>query len=469
MEQVEQFKKRKGKREIDMTEGKLFPKILAFSLPLIATGVLQLLFNAADMMVVGKFVGDIALASVGATASIINLLVTLFMGLSIGAGIMMSRHYGAKNPQKCFELVHTAMPLSLILGIVVALIGFFVAPEMLHWVNTPEECLPLSALYLSIYFIGTPFVMIYNFGAAILRAIGDTLRPLIFLAIAGVVNVVVNVITVVGFNMGVAGVAYATITSQAISAVLVGITLIREKGVARYEIKKSKFYKRSLIDVLKLGIPSGLQGALFSVSNLIIQSTINGIGPIAMSANTASANLEGFVYIAMNSVSNTAATAVGQNYGAGDFKRVRSAAINCVVFSVAFSLSLSMILLLFQNLLISLYISTPESIELAKLRMSIILPTYFLCGVMDLMSNSMRGMGYSLLPMIITLIGTCVFRILWVYLVFPLNPVYKNVILSYPISWLITATISVLVFILLFRRKKKRAELSAKLVEQAQI
>lgn len=455
MEEIVGERKRKSSREIDMTKGKLFPKIVAFSLPLIATGVLQLLFNAADIIVVGQFVGDGAVAAVGATSATINLMINLFMGLALGAGIIMSRYYGSKNKERCFELVHTAMPLSLILGITIAVVGSVFAPQILKLIKTPEECIDQSTLYLAIYFLGSPFLMVYNFGAAILRAIGDTVRPLIFLTIAGVMNVLVNVILVVIFNLGVAGVAYATVTSQCVSAILVVIVLLKEKGIAKYSIGQSKIKKRTLAEILRLGIPSGLQGALFSISNLLIQSTINGFGEIVVAANTASVSLEGFVYISMNAIAQTSSTVVGQNFGAGNFDRIKRAVRTCLVYSVATSLLVSAVILLLQKPLLGLYLSTDQAVEWACVRITIVLPTYFMLGIMDLLSNSMRGMGSSVMPMIITLIGACLFRIAWIYVVFPFNRVYSNVILSFPASWVITAAVDFIAFVLLFRKKRK--------------
>ena len=455
MEEVISEKKRKSSREIDMTSGRLFPKIVAFSLPLIATGVLQLLFNAADIIVVGQFVNDGAVAAIGATSTTVNLMINLFMGLAMGAGVLMSRYFGSKNGERCHELVHTAMPLSLILGLTIAVVGYFVSPHLLRLINTPEECIEQSTLYLKIYFIGSPFLMVYNFGAAILRAIGDTVRPLIFLTIAGVMNIIVNVVSVVVFDLGVAGVAYATITSQAVSAILVVITLIKENGVAKYIVKHSQISKRTLLEIVALGVPSGLQGTLFSISNLLIQSTINGFGELVVAANTAAVSLEGFVYIAMNAISHTSSTVVGQNYGAGDFDRIKKAALTCTIYSVALSLLISGTILLLQQQLLSLYLSTDEAIKWACIRLNIILPTYFVLGIMDLLSNSMRGMGSSVIPMILTLIGACLFRIAWIYTIFPLNPIYDNVILSFPASWIVTLIAFIIAFISLFNSKKR--------------
>ena len=446
----------KAKREVDMTKGLLLPKILKFALPLMATGVLQLLFNAADMVVVGRFVGDVALGAVGATSNIVNLLVNLFMGLSIGAGVVMAKHYGAKKEDAAQELVHTAMPLSLILGVVVLIIGLIVARPMLVLLKTPENCLPLSHEYLSIYFLGVPFLMVYNFGASILRAIGDTVRSLIYLTIAGVLNVIVNLITVIVFEMGVAGVAYATITSQGVSCLLVLICIMREKGYARFNIKKCAIRKKSLLSILRFGVPSGIQSALFSISNSVIQSTVNSFGETALAANTAAQGLEGFVFVVMNAVATTASTAVGQNYGAGNLDRIKASVKRCVLCSVLFSASVSLIMFILRKPLISLYTTNEEAIAIAAERMTIILATYFFFGLMDVFTQSMRGMGYSVIPMIIVLFGTCIFRILWIYIIFPFNPVYQNVILSYSVSWILTLIISIFVFLYLFAKRKKQ-------------
>ena len=446
----------KAQREIDMTEGKLLPKILAFALPLMATGVLQLLFNAADMIVVGRFVGDTALAAVGSTSNVVNLLVNLFMGLSIGAGIVMAKHYGAKKQQDAHELVHTAMPLSLILGIMVFALGSSVATPLLELLNTPESCLPLASTYLTIYFFGAPFLMVFNFGASIFRAVGDTVRPLIYLTIGGVLNVIVNLVCVLVFNLGVAGVAYATVASQLVSAILVLRAMIIDSGYARYEIKKSKIKKKPLLNILRLGIPSGIQGSLFSISNSLIQSTVNSFGETVLAANTASQGLEGFVFIIMNSISTTAATAVGQNYGAGKIERIKASILRCLACSAVMALTVSGVMFLLREPLLSLYTTNQAAIDIAVERMAIILGTYFFFGLMDVFSQSMRGLGFSVTPMLIVLFGTCAFRIAWIYFIFPLKPVYLSVIWSYAASWILTLIIAFGVFLLLYKKRKEQ-------------
>ncbi|MBQ7407780.1 MAG: MATE family efflux transporter [Clostridia bacterium] len=455
-EQVRSVKKVSSPREIDMTSGNLFPKILAFSLPLMATGILQLLFTAADMMVVGKYVGDVALAAVGATNSLVTLLVNFFIGLSLGAGVMMSKHYGAKDANSASKLLHTAMPVSLISGILVTFVGLFYSKDLLLLMKTPEECLPLSIEYLSIYFLGSPFNLVFNFGAAMQRATGDTVRPLIFLTIGGVLNVIVNLISVIAFNLGVVGVAYATITSQAVSAVLVVVSLIRSNGFIRLNLKKLAIKKTPLLNILKIGLPSGLQASLFSISNVIIQSTINEFGQIVVAGNTAAVGIEGFVYTVMNSISQSAVTAIGQNYGAGDYTRIKQAIKKCLLFVVAAGLGAGILLFLLKKPLISLYTSSAQSAQVAYSRMTVILLTYFLLGIMDVFNNGMRGMGVSVLPMIIVLVGTCALRVAWIYIIFPLKPEYLSVVLSYPVSWLITSIVGVVAFSIVYRMRKKQ-------------
>ena len=446
----------KTRHEVDMTTGSILPKIMKFALPLMATSVLQLLFNTADMMVVGQFVGDIALAAVGATSNIVHIMVNFFIGLSVGAGVVMARRYGAKNEDGAKELVHTAMPLSLLLGVCICVLGIFFADPLLRMLDTPENVFPLSSLYLKIYFMGAPFLMIYNFGASILRAIGDTVRPLIYLTIAGIMNVAVNIVTVTVFNMGVEGVAYATVTSQAVSAVLVLICMLKEKGYARFEVRKSAIRMQTLGQILKMGVPSGIQTSLTSVSSAIIQKTINGFGDVALAGNTAAQNVEAFAFVIMAAVASAAATAVGQNYGAGNMERIKKAVFRCLICSFGVFACMFTVVYLLREPLILLFVKNPQSIEIAKQRIVIVCGTCFMFGLIDVLTQSMRGMGFSTLPMLITLVGTCVLRVVWVYTLFPLTPVYGNAIFSYPVSWIITLAVSALVFIFVFALRKKQ-------------
>ncbi len=442
-------------REIDMTTGKLFPNILRFAVPLMATGVLQLLFSTADMIVVGSFVGQTEFSAVGSTASLVTLIVNFFIGLSMGAGIAMSNAYGAKNDEEGSRIMSTSVPLAIISGAIITVFGLIFCRQMLELMDTPENCMPHAEEYLNIYFCGAIFNLLYNFGAAILRATGDTIRPLIFLAGAGLLNVAVNLITVLVFDMGVAGVAYATIASQAVSCVLVMIALVKNKGFVKLEVKKIRIYGKTLKRILMLGIPSGLQNSLFALSNVIIQKTINGFGEVTIAGNTAARELEGFVYTMMNAVANTAVTAVGQNYGANNFERIKKSVTQCVLTAAGVGIVGGGIILLFHDFFIGLYTKNSMAEEVAFNRMILFLGTYFLCGIMDVLNCSMRGIGSSVLPMVIVLIGTCVFRIIWVYFVFPLKPDYMFVIWSYPISWIMTAFAGLIAFIIVYKRKKR--------------
>ena len=453
-------------REIDMTRGKLFPNILKFAVPLMATGVLQLLFSTADMIVVGSFVGQTEFSAVGSTASLVTLIVNFFIGLSMGSGIAMSNAYGAKNSDEGSRIMHTSIPLAVISGVLVTVLGLLFCKQMLVLMDTPDNCMPHAEEYLSIYFCGAVFNLVYNFGAAILRATGDTVRPLIFLAIAGVLNVIVNLVSVLVLGMGVAGVAYATIASQAISAVLVTVALVKNKGFVHLEFKKLHIYLKTLKKILRLGVPSGLQNSLFALSNVIIQKTINGFGEITIAGNTAARELEGFIYTMMNAVANTAVTAVGQNYGANDFKRIKTSVIQCVFTAAGVGIIGGGIVLLLHNFFIGLYTQDPVSQEVAFNRLCLFLGTYFLCGIMDVLNCSMRGIGSSLLPMIIVLIGTCVFRIIWIYLIFPLNPTYMFIIWSYPISWVMTSTAGLIAFCIVYKRKKRDMQVAPSEVKQ---
>lgn len=446
--------------EIDMTEGKLFPKILKFALPLMATGILQLLFNAADMIVVGSLVNDTALAAVGSTSSLVNLLVNFFIGLSMGAGIAMSNAYGAKDKEAGSRILHTSMPLAFISGVFITIIGLVFAKDILIIMDTPDSCLPLACEYLDIYFCGAVFNLIYNFGASVLRATGDTVRPLVFLTIAGILNVIVNLVSVIVFKMGVAGVAYATIASQCVSAILITITLIKNDGYVKLSFKKLHIHKKELTTILKLGVPSGLQNSLFSLSNVLIQKNVNHFGETYMAGNTTAMQLEAFVYTIMNAVANTSVTAIGQNYGAKNFDRIKHSIIECVLFAATVGLVGGAIILLCHDFLIKLYTTSPESSAVAYERMKLFLSTYFLCGIMDVMNCSMRGLGCSVLPMVIVLIGTCVLRIFWLYFILPLNPVYIFIIVSYPVSWLLTAIAGGIAFAIMFKKKRRAYNLA---------
>ena len=453
------------KYEMDMTEGALLPKVLMFSLPLIASGILQLLFNAADMVVVGRWAGKECLAAVGSTGSLINLMVNVFIGLSVGGSVAVARSFGAGDPAAVHKAVHTAMSLAIIAGVAVGLIGFAFCRPLLKMMDNPV--LDLATTYMKIYFLGMPFNMVYNFGASILRAVGDTKRPLIYLTIAGVVNVILNLILVIIFHMNVAGVAIATVVSQAVSAVLVVICLMRSHGVVHLDVKELRIHKRQLIDIARVGLPAGLQGSLFSISNVLIQSSVNSFGEVVVAANSAGGNLEGFVYTAMNAIHQAALTFASQNLGAGKIRRVRRSVGVCLLTVLVIGLTLGNLMLLFGEPLLSLYLDDPAAIDPATgvtvlaygmKRLTWMLPLYCLCGLMDVAVGTLRGVGYSIMPMIVSLTGACLFRVVWILTVFAMNPTLDILYASYPISWALTFGVHMLCYFLIARKKLARLE-----------
>ncbi len=450
-------KKNTKKYEIDMCSGPLLGKILLFYVPLMLSGVLQLLFNAADIAVAGRFAGNEALAAVGSTSSLTNLLVNLFIGLSVGANVLVSRFYGAGQTEELKSMVQTAIATSVIGGVLLVFVGFFVSRPALALMGTPEDVIAHSVVYMRIYFAGMPFMMAYNFGAAVLRAVGDTRRPLYYLLIAGVINVALNLLFVIAFSMGVAGVALATVVSQAISAFLVLRCLIRADSVYRLELKGLRIAKDKLLKMVQIGIPAGLQGALFSISNVLIQSSVNSFGSVAMAGNTAGSNLEGFVYTSMNAFYQSAISFCGQNYGAREYRRVGKALAICEFLVVAAGLILGNGAYLFSGTLLKLYSPDPEVIAYGVLRMSYICTLYFLCGMMDVMVGALRGMGYSIMPMLVSLTGACLFRVVWIYTVFRQVHTLECLYISYPISWALTFAVHLVCFLVVYRRLLKKS------------
>lgn len=438
--------------EMNMCEGPLLPKILSFTFPLIASGVLQLMFNAADMIVAGRYAGPIALAAVGATSSLINLLINVFMGLSVGANVLVAHYYGAKREKDLSDTIHTSITLSLICGIILLFIGLILSEPLLRLMGTPEDVLPHSVDYMRIYFLGMPVMLLYNFGSAILRAVGDTKRPLYYLTFAGVINVLFNLFFVIKLSMGVKGVAYATVISQTISAFLIIRCLIKNTGMCNLSLRKLCIKWDKTKRIMRVGLPAGFQGAVFSISNVLIQSSVNSFGSIAVAGNTAASNLEGFVYNSMNAFSQTAISFSGQNMGAHKIDRVKRTAVLCQICVFATGLILGMAGFIFGGSLLSIYTTEQTVIEFGLKRMSIIFTTYFLCGMMDSMVGSLRGMGYSIMPMIVSLLGACVFRIIWIFTIFRANPTPQILYVSYPISWGLTFTIHLICFLICYRQ-----------------
>lgn len=433
--------------EIDMCNGPLLGKILTFAIPLMLSGILQLLFNAADIVVVGRFTGKEALAAVGSTGALINLLINVFIGLSIGTNVLVAQYIGARDPKNVSETVHTSILASLICGTVMIFVGIFLAEPLLTLMGTPDDVLSQAALYMRIYFIGMPALMLYNFGAAILRALGDTQRPLLFLMIAGVVNVIFNLIFVIIFNLGVAGVAIATVMSQVISSVLVLICLLRADGMYKVYWRRLRIHKDKLLQMMRIGLPAGMQGAIFSISNVLIQSSINSFGSVAMAGSTAASNIEGFVYTSMNSVYQANLSFTSQNVGARKYSRVNRITFLCIGVVTVIGVVLGVGATLAGNTLLRIYNSDADVIAYGMERMRLVCMPYFLCGLMDVMVGSMRGLGYSILPMIVSLAGACGLRVLWIFTVFAADRSLDILFLSYPVSWAVTALVHMICFV----------------------
>lgn len=451
-------KNKEKKNEIDMCNGSILPKMLSFALPLMCSSMLQLLFNAADTIVVGRFAGDASLAAVGATTALINLLVNLFVGLSVGANVLAARDYGAKKEDELQKTIHTSMLISVLSGIVLTIIGVLFTKNILIIMNTPDDVLNLAAVYLRVYFLGMTATMIYNFGSAILRAVGDTKRPLYYLLISGIINVILNLVFVIIFRMDVAGVGLATAISQCISAFLIVKCLINEKGMMKLYIRKLHIYKDKLIEILKVGLPAGFQGVLFALSNVIIQSSINGFGKTVVAGNSAAASIEGFVYVAMNAFYQAAISFTGQNIGAGRTDRIKKILICSEGCVIVVGIVLGNLAYIAGRPLLSIYSSNSKVIDAGLVRMSIISVTYALCGMMDVMVGMLRGMGYSIMPMIISLIGVCGLRILWLATIFKIEKyhVVETVFLSYPITWIITIAAYVICYALVYKKVVKK-------------
>ena len=441
---------------MDMTEGPLTTKIIKFTIPVMLTGILQLLFNTADVIVVGRFTGKTALAAVGSTGSLINLLVSLFMGLSIGTNVLVARYQGAKDDKAVSETVHTSIALGIVGGLILLIIGVVATRPLLEMMATPEDVIDQSTLYMRILFFGMPLNLILNFGAAILRAIGDTKRPLYYLTIAGVINLFLNIFLVTVFSLGVAGVAIATVISEGVSCVLILLCLKHETGAIRLYFNRIKINPSKCVDIMKIGLPAGLQGCIFSISNVLIQSSVNSFGSTVMAGNTAASNIEGFVYVSMNSLHQTCISFTSQNFGAGKFKRIKKVLINCLIIVAITGLVLGNSAYFFGKFLLSAYNNEAEVISYGLIRLSIISTMYFLCGLMDVMVGAMRGIGYSILPMIVSLVGACGLRIVWIYTVFVKFRTLDILFISYPVTWTITFLSHLVCYYIVTRKYKDK-------------
>jgi len=449
---------RRRQYNIDMCSGTLWNKILLFAVPLMVSSLLQLLFNAADVVVVGRFAGKEALAAVGSNTSLINLMINMFVGLSVGTNVVVARDLGARRMDDIKRSVHTAITLALISGVVMMVLGVVLVRQLLILVSSPADVIDLAAVYLRIYFCGMPANLLYNFGAAILRAQGDTQRPLYYLTGAGVINVVLNLILVIGLSMDVAGVALATIASQYVSAALVLRCLIREEGPLHLDLKQLGMDWRTVKRILRVGLPAGFQGSLFSLSNVIIQSALNSFdSAVIVAGSAASANIESFVYAGMNAFHQTALTFVGQNYGAGKCDRVDRVAKLCLVFASVVGLVMGNLCCIFGHTLAGIYAPGEEEvIACAVTRMWYICCPYFICGIMDVMVGILRGLGHSVVPMISSLMGACVLRVAWVAFIFPIFRTPESLFLSYPVSWIVTSLVHIAFFFWVRKRAYKK-------------
>ena len=445
-------------KDMDMTNGPLLKKLIAVSLPLAFSGILQLLFNAADLIVIGQFseTSTQSLAAVSSNVALINLVINVVIGLSIGTNVVMSQAIGARDEKRAQNTVHTSVLLSLIGGTAVGLVGVFCARYFLVWMKTDPEILDKATDYLFIYFIGTPAAVLYNFGASILRAKGDTKRPLVYLTIAGVINVALNLIFVIVAKLDVEGVAIATIVSQYISCILLVITLLKEEGYCKLVLKKLRFHKSELLQIIKVGLPSGILNSFFSIANVLIQTNLNVFGYSLVAGSSTGSNLEGFVYTSMNAVSNATVTFAAQNYGAKKPERIKKTAIEASIMIIVISLIWTLILLTTGQYIAKLYTPDPVVIQYACERMKIILPIYFVCGIVEVLVGCMRGMGYSFTPMIANFFCICVFRIVWIYTACKAVNTPQMLYLSWPISWILNIVVDGIIMAIIYKREKPK-------------
>ena len=447
--------------EMDMTQGPLLGNIIRFSLPLMFTGMLQLLYNAADVVIVGRFASAHALAAVSSTGAMINLIVGVFMGLSLGTSVAVAQAYGAGNYKDVQDTVHTSIAMAIVCGLVVSVLGLFLGKPLLRLMDTPEEVLDLASLYVSIYFSGSLFNLVYNFGAAILRAVGDTRRPMYFLILSGLVNVVLNMFFVIVLDMSVAGVALATVASQVLSAVLVVVCLIRSQSSIQLNPRRLRIVKDKALKMIKIGIPAGLQGAIFSMSNVVIQSSVNSFGADAMAGNGAAANIEGFVYMAMNAFYTASLTFTSQNLGARKTERLGRIMWLCQGCVILTGIVLGAAVYAFRGPLIGIYCEEQHVIEFGMRRTAIIAAGHFFCGSMDVFVGGLRGMGKSFVPMIISILGSCMLRIIWVATVFAAFRTPEVLYLCYPLSWAITGLAQGVYYVMAKRKVTREMALEA--------
>ena len=443
---------KKSKYEIDMCNGSILDKLISFSIPLMLSGILQLLFNAVDIIVVGRCTGSEALAAVGSTTALINVFVNFFIGISLGSNVLAARFYAAGKDKEMSETVHTAITLALISGIVMGIVGVVSAKGALQLMDTPDNVLDLSTLYMRIYFVGMPFFMLYNYGAAILRAVGDTKRPLMFLIVSGATNVVLNLILVIRFHLGVAGVAIATVISQGISCVLVLRCLYYSEGSYQLRFSKLGMKARYVKQIFQVGVPAGIQSTIINFSNVLLQSSVNSFGSVAMAGYTAANNILGFLYVSVNSITQACMSFTSQNYGVRKFKRMDRILLECLGLTVTVSLIFGGGSYLFGSELMHIYTKSADVVACGTDIMLYTTVTYFLCGIMDLFPGALRGMGHSAVPMILSVVGTVGTRIVWIYWVFPQHRALDFLFISYPVSWILTIVMQVICFYFVRKR-----------------
>lgn len=450
----------KNKFEIDMCNGPIMSKLISFSVPLILSGMLQLMFNAVDIIVVGQFSGSTSLAAVGSTTALINVFVNLFMGISLGANVVSARCYAMGRREEMSKTVHTAITIALVSGIIMAVIGVIFAKGALLLMGTPENVINLSTLYMRIYFLGMPFFMLYNYGAAILRAVGDTKRPLIFLVISGCINAGINMLLVIVFDMGVAGVAIGTVISQFVSCALVINCLYRTKSSYQLRFSKLKIEKDYMIQIFQVGVPAGIQSTVINFSNALLQSSVNSFGSVAMAGYTAANNILGFLYVSVNSITQACMSFTSQNYAVGKHKRMDRVLIDCIVLSISVAMILGGGAYLFGTYILNIYTSDADVIKCGLEILSITTVPYFFCGIMDLFPGALRGMGYSTIPMILSIIGTVGIRILWIFVFFPMHRSLYFLFISYPGSWIATIVMQVICYMLVRKKIASQGTLS---------
>jgi len=444
----------KSKNEINMTLGAMLPKIIRFAIPLIFSSILQILFHTADVIVAGRFAGETSLAAVGACSSIINLIVTLFIGLSLGATIVVSKYYGEKDYAGMQKATHTAILMSIICGLFLTVLGNVVAKPVLHMLGVPDDVIGLATSYMKIYFLGAPFNILYNFASGIMRSYGDTKSPLRFITVAGIVNVILNLVFVIYFKMAASGVALATVISHALSAIFATKALMHINNGCHLDLKQLRIHKQQLFMIIKAGVPAGLQSILFSISNVLVSSSVNSFGTMVVAGNSAAMSIGNFVYTSMHATSQSAVTVASQNYGAKEFKRILKGWGICAICVSVVGILTSAAAVIFADTLLSIYSTNPQVIECGKIRINYLVATYTLCGFMEVSVACLRGIGHAVLPMVVSIFGVCVFRVFWIYTIFAAYRSLPCLYISYPISWVLTGVVQTVLFFMCLRKKE---------------